>query len=89
MVSVLHLPKDHKIAQIKVMPPPIPADAEEIIRRDGVLTLSYGVGAVATPEFDEWAKSQGIPYTMHMTSNGIVVEVPEEDHLLWIKMRWL
>lgn len=89
MANVLHLPKDHKVATIKVIPPPMPKDAEAIIERDGVLKLSYEVAAEPTPEFAEWAAEQNIPFTMHMTATGIIVEVPEEDHLLWIKMRWL
>jgi len=83
---LLYLPKDHKVAKIKVeMTSNQPVEKGE----DGVIALlTYAIMAVPTPEFQEWADEQGIPFTMEMRNKGILVRVEKEEHLLWIKLRW-
>jgi len=85
----LELPKGNTVATIKVGSPPMPENAEELIKEHGSIALTYTIYPVPTPEFDEWAKLNGIPYELTMREGqGIRVNVTKEEHLLWIKMRW-
>lgn len=83
------LPKDQKVATIRVTSPPLPENAEDIIKENGRLLLSFLIDAIPTPEFEEWAKLNGIPFRLIFEkSTGIKLIVDTEDHVLWIKLRW-
>jgi hypothetical protein len=90
MAKEFHFVANPAVAGIKIISPKMPDDAEEYIKKHGSLNLSYGLEPMATPEFDEWAKLNGIDYELLFESpkSGIIVVVQTEEHLLWVKLRW-
>ncbi len=81
------LPKDHEVASIRVISPTMPENMDALLK-EGPVELAYQIVAEASPAFDEWAKENGIPYTIEMHDEGILIQVEIEEHLLWTKMRW-
>ncbi len=75
------------IATIEVVPPEGYADMkfdEEITK------LTFNVVITPTVEFDDWAKTYGLEYSMTVTSKeGVCVIFPNKEAAMWFKMRWL
>ena len=84
----LSVPPGCGIARINVISPAITDEQKAQAEAGETIELCYRMEAVPTPEFEEWAKANGIPFRMDLYDDGIKVTVDQENHLLWIKLRW-
>lgn len=86
--KVLVLPKGHGIARLVTAMPEVPENMDELLASGETVPLNFVLRAEASPEFAEWAEQNGVEYTIDLLEEGIRIYVNNEEHLLWIKLRW-